>query len=228
MVTAWPPRTGHDHDRAKARGTAASARDQRRAQRGAPLTWAPAGGRQPGGKDHSSAGPRPAAADACPDGRRLAPRIPARRCVPAGRCRSGGRDAPCSPLAEGNSVVPEPAAPHPSTTSPGRAHPAGGPPAPTALLLTCGDGFCGPARRVAPVHCCTGAPSGPRMHVVRAHGPGKPLGRLRSSAAPRCFPPAGANFWSGGRWRARGAFACLARHWACHGGPGGPPRSPSW
>ncbi len=76
MVTAWPPRTGHDHDRAKARGTAASARDQRRAQRGGPLTWAPAGGHQPGGKDHSSAGPRPAAADACPDGRRLAPRIP--------------------------------------------------------------------------------------------------------------------------------------------------------
>ena len=37
--------------------------------------------------------------------------------------------------------------------------------------------------RVAPVHCCTGAPSGPRMHVIRARGPGKPLGRFRPSAA---------------------------------------------
>ena len=46
--------------------------------------------------------------------------------------------------------------------------------------------------RVAPVHCCTGAPSGPRMHVSRARGPSKPLGRFRSSAAARCFPPAGA------------------------------------
>ena len=37
--------------------------------------------------------------------------------------------------------------------------------------------------RVAPVHCCTGAPSGPRMHVIRARGPSKPLGRFRPSAA---------------------------------------------
>ena len=29
--------------------------------------------------------------------------------------------------------------------------------------------------RVAPVHCCTGAPSGPGMHVPAHHGPGKPL-----------------------------------------------------
>src|SRR5258708_32033535 len=34
---------------------------------------------------------------------------------------------------------------------------------------------------VAPVHCCTGAPSGPRMHVILARGPRKPPGRFTSS-----------------------------------------------
>lgn len=62
----------------------------------------------------------------------------------------------------------------------------------------------------------------------RARGPGKPLGRFRSSAASRCCPPAGAFACSGCRWRARGAFACSVRPWACHGGLGSPPRSPSW
>ena len=57
----------------------------------------------------------------------------------------------------------------------------------------------------------------------RAHGPSKPLGRFRSSAAPRCFPPAGADVCSGGRWRVRGVFACCVRRWACRGGPGSPP-----
>ena len=82
--------------------------------------------------------------------------------------------------------------------------------------------------RVAPVHCCTGAPSGPGMHVPAHHGPGKPLGRFRSSAAARCFPPAGAGVCSGGRWRVRGVFGGCVRRWACRGGPGSPPRSPSW
>jgi hypothetical protein len=36
-----------------------------------------------------------------------------------------------------------------------------------------------------------GAPSGPRMPLIAARGPSKPLGRFRSSAA-RCSPPAGA------------------------------------
>ena len=93
-------RTGHDRGRARARGRAAAASGpatgQRRAQRGGRVTWpAPAGDRQPGGDDRSLVRPRPPAADACPDGRRLAPRIPRRR-VPAGRCRSGGRDAALS------------------------------------------------------------------------------------------------------------------------------------
>ena len=57
----------------------------------------------------------------------------------------------------------------------------------------------------------------------RAHGPGKPLGRLRSSAASRCSRRAGTDACSGGRWRVRGAFACCARRWACRGGPGSPP-----
>ena len=96
-------------------------------------------------------------------------------------------------------------------------------------VLPCGDGEgVSETCRVAPVHCCTGAPSGPRMHVVRARGPGKPPGRFRSSAASRCSPPAGASFSSGGRWRARGVFACCVRQRACRGGPGSPPRSPSW
>jgi hypothetical protein len=57
----------------------------------------------------------------------------------------------------------------------------------------------------------------------RARGPGKPLGRFSSSAASRCFPPSGAVFCSGGRWRVRGVFGCCARHWACRGGLGSPP-----
>ena len=78
-------------------------------------------------------------------------------------------------------------------------------------------------RRVAPVHCCTGAPSGPRMPLIAARGPSKPLGRFRSSAAARCFRPAGADVCSGGRWRVRGVFSCCVRRWACRGGPGSPP-----
>ena len=57
----------------------------------------------------------------------------------------------------------------------------------------------------------------------RARGPGKPLGRFRCSVAPRCFPPAGADVCSGGRWRVRGVFSCCARRWAYGGRPGGPP-----
>ena len=57
----------------------------------------------------------------------------------------------------------------------------------------------------------------------RARGPGKPPGRFRSSAASRCFLPAGAGACSGGRWRVRGVFGCCARHWACRGGPGNLP-----
>jgi putative transposase len=57
----------------------------------------------------------------------------------------------------------------------------------------------------------------------RARGPGKPLGRFRCSVAPRCFPPAGADVCSGGRWRVRGVFACCVRRWACRGGLGSPP-----
>ena len=57
----------------------------------------------------------------------------------------------------------------------------------------------------------------------RAHGPSKPLGRFRLSAAARCFPPAGAGVCSGGRWRVRGVSACCVRRWACRGRPGSPP-----
>ena len=61
------------------------------------------------------------------------------------------------------------------------------------------------------------------MHArSRARGPSKPLGRFRLSAA-RCFPPAGADVCSGGRWRVRGVSACCARRWACRGRPGSPP-----
>ena len=52
--------------------------------------------------------------------------------------------------------------------------------------------------------------------------------RVRSSAASRCFPPSGAGFCSGGRCRVRGVSGGCARRWACRGGPGSPPRSPSW
>jgi|CZLB01.1.fsa_nt_gi transposase len=62
----------------------------------------------------------------------------------------------------------------------------------------------------------------------RARGPGKPLGRFRSSAAARCFPLAGTDVCSGGRWRVQGVFGCCVRPWACRGGLGSPPRSPSW
>ena len=82
--------------------------------------------------------------------------------------------------------------------------------------------------RVAPVHCCTGAPSGPRMPLIAARGPSKPPGRFRSSAAPRGFPRAGADVSPGCRWRVRGVFVCFVRRWACRGGPGSPPRSPAW
>ena len=57
----------------------------------------------------------------------------------------------------------------------------------------------------------------------RAHGPSKPLGRFRSSAASRCLSPSGAGFCSGGRWRVRGVSVCCARRWACRGIPGSPP-----
>ena len=57
----------------------------------------------------------------------------------------------------------------------------------------------------------------------RAHGPSKPLGRFRSSAAAGCFPPAGADACSGGRWRVRGVSGCCVRRRACRGGPGSPP-----
>src|SRR5450759_1905805 len=57
----------------------------------------------------------------------------------------------------------------------------------------------------------------------RAHGPGKLPGRFRSSAASRCFPPAGADVCAGGRWRVRCGSACCARRRACRGGPGSPP-----
>ena len=81
--------------------------------------------------------------------------------------------------------------------------------------------------RVAPAHYCTGAPSGPGMHVPAHHGPSKPQGRLRLSAASRWFPPTGADACFGGRLRVRGVFAGCVRRWACRDGPGSPPRSPS-
>jgi hypothetical protein len=89
------------------------------------------------------------------------------------------------------------------------------------LLMTSGTTQTG--CRVAPAHCCAGAPSGPGMHVPAHHGPSKPLGRFRSSAASRWFSPPGAGACSGGRWRARGVSFCCARRWACRGGPGSPP-----
>ncbi len=62
----------------------------------------------------------------------------------------------------------------------------------------------------------------------RARGPSKPRGRFRSSAALRCQPAAGRDVCSGRRWRGRGGFVCFVRRRACRGGPGSPPRSPSW
>ena len=55
--------------------------------------------------------------------------------------------------------------------------------------------------RVAPVHCCTGAPSGPGMRVPAHTAQASRLGRLRSSAAPRCSLLAGRRAVPGGRWR---------------------------
>ena len=43
-----------------------------------------------------------------------------------------------------------------------------------SLLLRCRTFSCPFFSRVAPVHCCTGAPSGPRMRVSHARGPSKP------------------------------------------------------
>jgi putative transposase len=57
----------------------------------------------------------------------------------------------------------------------------------------------------------------------RARGPSKPLGRFRSSAAARCFPPFGTVVCSGGKWRVRGVFGCRVRHWAYRGGLDSPP-----
>ena len=42
--------------------------------------------------------------------------------------------------------------------------------------------------RVAPVHCCTGAPSGPGMHVPAHHGPGKPLRAVQVACCITVFP----------------------------------------
>ena len=42
--------------------------------------------------------------------------------------------------------------------------------------------------RVAPVHCCTGAPSGPGMHVPAHHGPGKPLWAVQVACCSTVFP----------------------------------------
>ena len=42
--------------------------------------------------------------------------------------------------------------------------------------------------RVAPVHCCTGAPSGPGMHVPAHHGPGKPLRAVQVVCCSTVFP----------------------------------------
>ena len=42
--------------------------------------------------------------------------------------------------------------------------------------------------RVAPVHCCTGAPSGPCMRVVLAHGPSKPLRAVRVQCHDTVLP----------------------------------------
>ena len=75
--------------------------------------------------------------------------------------------------------------------------------------------------RVAPVHCCTEAPSGPRMRVP-AHTAQQAARAVQVVCCTRCFPLAGA-VCSGGRWRVRGVFACCVRHWACRGGPGSPP-----
>ena len=79
--------------------------------------------------------------------------------------------------------------------------------------------------RVAPVHCCTGAPSGPCMPLVAAHGPSKPRGRFRSLVVARCFPsPPGRVCRCGCRLRVRGvSVPRAATCWVWCGGPGSPP-----
>jgi hypothetical protein len=84
------------------------------------------------------------------------------------------------------------------------------------------------ARRVAPVYCYTGAPSGPCMHVPAHTAQASRKGRFRSVAASRCLLLAGAVACSGRRWHARGAFSCRVRRRARRGGPGSLPRSPFW
>ena len=56
--------------------------------------------------------------------------------------------------------------------------------------------------RVAPVHCCTGAPSGPGMHVPAHHGPGKPLRAVQVVCCITVFPA------SPGRCFVRWQVAC--------------------
>ena len=130
MVTAWPPRTGHDRGRARARRPAAGAGDQRRAHRGGPLTWAPAGDRQPGGDDRGSARPRPPAADACPDRRRLAPRSPSASASRPAAVTAVAGTRHCPPLAEGTASCPSRRRParhnqRPAAPPSGTTHPAG-------------------------------------------------------------------------------------------------------
>ena len=67
------------------------------------------------------------AADACPDGHRSAPRSPSACRVPATIATVAGTRQR-SPLAEGNSVMPEPAAPTRAQPAPPRAHPSTAPP----------------------------------------------------------------------------------------------------
>ena len=98
--------------------TAASgpATDQRRAQRGGRVTWpVPAGDRQPGGDDRSLVRPRTPAADAGPDGRRLAPHPPPGRPGRPLSQRWPGRGI--VPARARTASMPAPAAPHPGTTS---------------------------------------------------------------------------------------------------------------
>ena len=53
------------------------------------------------------------------------------------------------------------------------------------LARALGEAAAGAARtntcRVAPVHCCTGAPSGPCMQLIAAHGPSKPRRAVQMS-----------------------------------------------
>ena len=79
-------------------------------------------------------------------------------------------------------------------------------------------------RRVAPVHCCTGAPSGPCMRVVLAHGPSKPLGRFGCSVMTRCCLFAAVQVAAvGGRWHVRGVSGYRSRRLADRRRSGSPP-----